>query len=198
MELGLESFGSIFTGALSAVISILTVSVAATNAQTAAQDTTNGRSSTTSRITITVIRDTSARRADTAYSRGDTALKGADSLAALRDTTMHTKDTMAVRKDTLDILTSNSSYNTVPGFRVQILTTQTLDKAIKVKAEADSLLPNYNVYIVYDSPYYKVRVGNYRARYEANQAVTYIAEHGFPGAWLVPDNVFRNPSRRPN
>lgn len=199
MELVLERCVTIFSpaGVLFVAISVLMISIAA-NAQTAVRDTSAGRTSDSSRVTIDVVQDTAGRAADTLSSKGDTARSASDSLAALIDTTIRKKDTLAVKKDTLEILTSNASYNTVPGFRVQILTTQTLDKAIRVKAEADSLLPNYNVYIVYDSPYYKVRIGNFRARYEANQAVTYIAGHGFPSAWLVPDNVFRNPVHRSN
>lgn len=166
--------------------------------QTAPADSTARQASGSLRITVTVVRDTSGKKADTLSSAQDTTRKTSDSLALKPDTTMRRKDTVAVKKDTLQILTSSAGYNTVPGFRVQVLTTQTLNKAIEVKAKADSLLPNYNVYIVYDSPYYKVRVGDFRARYEANQAVPFIAEHGFPNAWLVPDNVFRNPVRKSN
>lgn len=192
MEPVLERCASIFSpaGVLFAVISVMMISVAA-SAQTAEMDTSAGRTFDSSRVTINLAQDTAGRAIDTLSAKGDTARSVSDSLSGLSDTTMR-------KKDTLEILTSNASYNTIPGFRVQVLTTQTLDKAIKVKAEADSLLPNYNVYIVYDSPYYKVRIGNFRARYEANQAVTYIAGHGFPSAWLVPDNVFRNPVHRSN
>ena len=144
-------------------------------------------------ITVKIVRDTTAPGNDSLTSAKDTANVAADSLANLSDTTGAKSDTVAAKKDTLQILTSTASYNTTPGFRVQILTTQNLTEAIAMKAKADSLLPNYNIYIVYDSPYYKVRVGDFRARYEANQAVSYIANHGFPNAWSVPDNVFRNP-----
>lgn len=126
----------------------------------------------------------------------DTLVVHHDTLSNSADTFAARKDTLAARRDTLDIITSNETLNTIPGFRVQLMSTQDLSEAIDAKARADGLLNSYNVYIIYDSPYYKVRAGDFRARYDANQAADYIAAHGFHEAWLVPDNVFRNPGRK--
>lgn len=161
-------------------------------------DTSSNPTSSAVGIVVKIVRDTTGLKRDSLSSANDTANVATDSLSILSDTTGAKSDTVAAKKDTLQILTSAASYNTIPGFRVQILTTQNLTEAIAMKAKADSLLPSYNIYIVYDSPYYKVRVGDFRARYEANQAVNYIANHGFPNAWSVPDNVFRNPSQPSN
>ncbi len=154
--------------------------------QTASGDTTSAKqsASASASIIVKIVSDSTTVRND--------------SLTGSQDTAREKKDTVAAKKDTLEIITSSGSYNTVPGFRIQLLTTQNLSEAIGMKAKADSLLANYNIYIVYDSPYYKVRVGDFRARYEANQAIGYIADHGFPNAWSVPDNVFRNPQRKTN
>lgn len=113
-----------------------------------------------------------------------------------QDTTGIKKDTLSVRKDTLDIITGEASFNTIPGFRVQLTSTQDLLEAIDARSKADTLLNNYDVYIIYDSPYYKVRAGDFRTRYEASQAANYIASHGFPDAWSVPDNVLKNPLKK--
>ncbi len=150
--------------------------------QTSAPDTLSRTARSTIGISATVARDTLM----------------ADSLRLRADSSAVRNDTVAAKKDTLEILTSNPGYNTIPGYRVQLMSTQNLSEAIGAKAEADSLLQGYNIYIVYDSPYYKVRVGDFRARYEANQAVAAITDRGFPNAWAVPDNVFRNPPRKSN
>ncbi len=123
----------------------------------------------------------------------DTLSPGVDTLHARMDTAAAVKDTVAAKKDTLDIIVGSENYNTTPGFRVQIGSTQDLSEAINERANADTVLTDYNIYIVYDSPNYKVRAGDFRSRYDATQAANYIAAHGFPGAWLVPDSVFRNP-----
>ncbi len=185
MESFSESRGSFLStlGSLLVYFSLILLMAGIAAAQASKPDTTTGASASVG-ISITVVRDTTSGRID--------------SLAGIKDTAGTGRDTVAAKKDTLEILNSNSNYDTVPGFRVQLLTTQNLSEAIGMKAKADSLLSNINVYIVYDSPYYKVRVGDFRARYEANQAVTFVTDHGFPNAWSVPDNVFRNPPRKGN
>ncbi len=119
-----------------------------------------------------------------------------DTVLNHRDTTAIKEDTLSMRKDTLDIITNEANFNTIPGFRVQLTSTPILDDAIDARNEADTLLTSYSVYIIYDSPYYKVRAGDFRTKYEASQAANYIASHGFPDAWSVPDNVFRNPPKK--
>ncbi len=146
--------------------------------------------------TLAVFNDTLRTGLDTLAAGKSRLLNGSDTLAM--DTSAIGLDTLAATVDTLDIITSEADINTIPGFRVQLLSTQNILQAITAKTKADSLLQNYNVYIVYDSPYYKVRVGDFRARYEANQAVSYIADHGFPDAWPVPDNIYRRPPKRSN
>ncbi len=126
---------------------------------------------------------------DTLSVESDTTLIAPDSLGAK-------KDTVAVTRDTLDIITSTESLNTIPGFRVQIGSTQDLSAAVAERAKAETILTDFNVYIIYDSPYYKVRAGDFRARYDATQAANQISTRGFSEAWVVPDNVFKNPVDR--
>jgi SPOR domain len=171
-----KSFLALFAASVFALANV--------SAQTTRPDTTSHGAAASVGISITIVRDTTGVKLD--------------SLSMSHDTSVVKKDTVAAKKDTLEIISSSSSYNTTPGFRVQLLTTQNLSEAIGMKARADSVLSNYNVYIVYDAPYYKVRVGDFHARYEANQAVAFIAGRGFPNAWSVPDNVFRNPPHKSN
>ena len=162
-----------------------------------------------SRSVSEIMQDTSTAVKDTSSKMSDTLRIGADTLVVrdtlsnkldtlVMDTSAVRADTLAAKRDTLDIITSEAGLNTLPGFRVQLMSTQNLLEAISAKAKADSLLKDYNVYIVYDSPYYKLRVGDFHARYEANRAVNYIVDHGFPDAWPVPDNIFRNPAKKNN
>jgi hypothetical protein len=54
------------------------------------------------------------------------------------------------------------------------------------------------VYVVYDAPTYKVRIGDFATRLEAKNALEQIQAKGFTNAWLVPDNVVLHlPPRMP-
>jgi hypothetical protein len=46
-----------------------------------------------------------------------------------------------------------------------------------------------SVYVVYDAPVYKIRVGDFVNRYEANQRLPEFTEKGYRDAWIVPDRI---------
>jgi hypothetical protein len=82
---------------------------------------------------------------------------------------------------------------TIPGFRIQVFLTQDIDEANSIKDTVTAQLPDDWVYVIYDSPYYKVRVGNFPDRSSANLMVKKLVIGGYKDAWVVPDNVLKNP-----
>jgi len=85
----------------------------------------------------------------------------------------------------------------VDGFRVQVLSTQDLNEANHLMIELSSLFGN-EVYIVFNSPNYKVRVGNFRFRGNAEKARQRIVDLGHRAAWIIRTRVSNNqpPGRR--
>ena len=86
-----------------------------------------------------------------------------------------------------------SPPETVPGFRIQILATTEIDEANALRTEISNLPRIDSVYVSYDSPYYKVRVGDFRSRPDANLLLKLLIESGYKDAWIVADRVFKNP-----
>jgi len=80
---------------------------------------------------------------------------------------------------------------TILGFRIQILSTSNIDEADLSRTTAQQLFLSDTVYVVYDPPVYKVRVGDFETRVEANRRLPDVQERGFKDAWVVPDNVLR-------
>lgn len=92
---------------------------------------------------------------------------------------------------------STAIPETIPGFRVQILLTQDIEHAQQTKENITPLLTEEWVYIVYDSPNYKVRVGDFTDRSSANQLGKKLIDAGYKNAWVVPDRVLKNPPLKP-
>ena len=46
-----------------------------------------------------------------------------------------------------------------------------------------------SVYVVYDPPVYKVRVGDYTSRLEASRKLSTFIDKGYPDAWIVADRI---------
>ena len=86
----------------------------------------------------------------------------------------------------------------VSGFRVQIISSSNIDEAKQMKTAAESLFPGEWFYLVYDAPAYKLRVGNFLARFEADRFAKLLSEKGYKDAWVVPERVYRNPPPRPS
>jgi hypothetical protein len=92
---------------------------------------------------------------------------------------------------------SEAVSDTVQGFRVQVLFSQEIEIATALRDTLNTLLPEEYVYIVYEQPYYKVRIGNYTDRVAANNMLRQIIGKGYNDAWVVPDNVLTNLPPKP-
>ena len=83
---------------------------------------------------------------------------------------------------------SNKSANGIQGYRVQIFFGSERKNATDAKTKLLQLLPDEEVYLIYQQPYFKVRVGDYRTRLEA-EAVYRKLINDFDKAFIVPDKI---------
>ncbi len=77
----------------------------------------------------------------------------------------------------------------VQGFRIQMYSSSNYDEANKMKLYLQEHITPDSVYIIFDAPVYKVRIGDFRNRYEANQRLLQLISEGHRDAWVVPDKV---------
>jgi hypothetical protein len=89
-------------------------------------------------------------------------------------------------------LPNDSSYVEIvetQGFRIQIFASGNIDEATAAQRVLRNKVSD-SVYVVYDPPVYKVRVGDYASRLEANQRLTRIVNAGYDDAWVVADKIY--------
>jgi hypothetical protein len=82
----------------------------------------------------------------------------------------------------------------VQGFRVQVFSSSNFDDASLMKSQTLRKFKDDSIYVVYDAPVYKVRVGDFLNRYEANQRLPEFVEKGYRDAWVVPDRIVQRRS----
>ena len=85
----------------------------------------------------------------------------------------------------------NTKKAGIDGFRVEIFFSSELDalaQARSKKVEFLSIYPEHVVYIKYDAPNFRVRIGDYRTKNEALKLHKKI-EGSYPMAFIVPDNI---------
>ena len=81
------------------------------------------------------------------------------------------------------------------GFRIQIFSSSNIDDVTDARLLAAEKMAPDSVYLLYDAPVYKVRVGDFISRYEANQKLPDIVEKGYRDAWVVPDRIVQRKVR---
>lgn len=104
--------------------------------------------------------------------------------------TVFSEDVSQRRADSL----RNAAEESVPGWRVQICAIASETKAREILQQAEDVFEkfeNLKVYFTYDSPYYKVRLGDCITRYQADRLLQVAMENGFNDAWVVKTNVFK-------
>lgn len=129
-------------------------------------------------------------------------------LASLLVVAGHTfsQDTIVVRKDSrLDVLnakqaainkisakmTSNGLFR---GFRLQVINTRSREQAFQVKTELLQRFPEEKTYLLYQSPYFKVRIGNFLERPAAEEFKKMVAKQYPQGVFVIEDAIEYKPT----
>ncbi|MFO7977668.1 MAG: hypothetical protein R6U64_03335 [Bacteroidales bacterium] len=79
----------------------------------------------------------------------------------------------------------------IPGFRIQVHVESGNQSRVRIqnkKFEFEELFPQIHSYIVYDAPYFKLRVGDFRTRLEARKVWEQIASE-YGDAFIVVDEI---------
>lgn len=108
--------------------------------------------------------------------------------------TYNEDSTMAVIRDSrFDQLVAkqkeqNLSNQSMPGYRIQIYFGGNRQKASEAKLNFNSKFADIPAYITYQQPNFKVRVGDFRNRYDAQKMMKDL-EGMYPTLFIVPDEV---------
>jgi hypothetical protein len=86
---------------------------------------------------------------------------------------------------------NNKTNNSIDGFRVEIFFSSDVDakqKALRKKVEFLSIYPENTVHVLYVSPNFRVRVGDFRTKNEALKLYREI-KTTYPVAFIVTDKI---------
>ncbi|MCK5075503.1 MAG: SPOR domain-containing protein [Calditrichia bacterium] len=91
--------------------------------------------------------------------------------------------------------TSAMMEKKVNGFRIQIFATKDREQAYLLKEEALQIFgkDTINVYIEFDAPYYKIRIGDCVTRNQAANIKNIARNKGYNKAWVVKAQVYEFP-----
>lgn len=124
----------------------------------------------------------------------DTAGKKKDSTSVI----VH-KDhrlTLLVRKQaTINEVTSRESKRTDKGFRLMIISTSNREEALAAKTKVYTYFPELKAYLWHQSPYYKVKAGNFRDREDAESYRRRLNTYFPKGVFIMKDIIEAKPEK---
>ncbi|WP_439506143.1 SPOR domain-containing protein [Sediminibacterium sp.] len=115
------------------------------------------------------------------------------------------RDTIIIEKDPrLDILVSKqgqinkrtammTSTGLYKGFRLQVISTPKRDDANQVKTDLMNRFPDQKSYTFFQSPNFKVRIGNFLKKEEAEKYRNQISKFFPKGIYIVEDTIEYTP-----
>jgi len=83
---------------------------------------------------------------------------------------------------------TDSTFFSVEGFRIQLLATQDRFNAEKFKSELEKIYKN-KIYIIFEAPNYKVRVGDFINRKSAEEMRQNLSKKGYTTAWIIRSKI---------
>jgi hypothetical protein len=88
-------------------------------------------------------------------------------------------------------IANNRHKDGIPGYRIRVysnLGTNARQESQEIRSKFYEEFPDIPVYREYDSPYFKVYVGDFRTKIEAIKSLKQI-KRLFPAAFVVPDQI---------
>ncbi len=96
---------------------------------------------------------------------------------------------LVAKQAEINELTSRDSRRTGKGFRLMIISTNNRDEAIAAKTKVYTYFPELKAYLWHQSPYYKVKAGNFKDRKEAEDYQKKMNAYFPKGVFIMNDIV---------
>ena len=131
------------------------------------------------------------------------------SLMAQTDTThkqVHDSITVIIHKDAridelvskqanINEITSRDGRRTDKGFRLMIISTTNRDEALAAKTKIYTYFPDLKAYLWYQSPYFRVKAGNFKDRKDAENYQKRMNTYFPRGVFIMKDVIEVKPGK---
>ena len=85
--------------------------------------------------------------------------------------------------------TSREARRFGKGYRVLVINTNKRDEAVAAKTKVYTYFPELKSYLIYQSPFYKLKVGNFKERKEAEDYLERLRIYFPQGVYIMTDTI---------
>jgi hypothetical protein len=101
----------------------------------------------------------------------------------------HRLDLLIQKQEELNKKAYLENKKSIPGFRVMVITTNDRTKALDVKTTLLRDFPEHKTYLIYQSPNFKVQIGNFKTQTDAEKLRKTIVRLYPDGVIIVPTTI---------
>jgi hypothetical protein len=91
--------------------------------------------------------------------------------------------------------TARESRRTMRGYRLMVINTNKRDEAIAAKTKIYTYFPELKAYLLYQSPYFKLKAGNFKTRDEAEDYQKKLNAFFPKGVFIISDIIEIKPEK---
>lgn len=91
--------------------------------------------------------------------------------------------------------TTRDARRSAPGYRIQVINTSDRTAAINAKTKVYQLYPELKAYLLYQAPYFRLKVGNFKERKEAEEYLKMLSKEFPRGVNIVRDTIEVKPEK---
>ena len=106
-------------------------------------------------------------------------------------------DLLIKKQIEINEITTRNSRRSAQGYRIQVISTNNRTKAMEAKTKIYQRFPELKAYLMYQSPFFKLKVGNFTEREEAESYLQDILTLFPTGVYVVRDIVEVKPEKSP-
>jgi hypothetical protein len=91
-----------------------------------------------------------------------------------------------------------AAARTMKGYRLLVINTSKRNEAIDAKTKVYTYFPDLKAYLVYQTPYFKLKAGNFKTREEAENYKNSMSAIFPKGVFIVHDTIEVKPEKENN
>jgi hypothetical protein len=104
-------------------------------------------------------------------------------------------DLLLKKQGDVNAAIKKANARTARGYRLLVINTNKRDEAIAAKTKVYTNFPELKAYLVYQSPYFKLKVGNFKTRDEAQQYQKTLGYYFPKGVFIIGDTIEITPEK---
>ncbi len=104
-------------------------------------------------------------------------------------------DMLVDKQANINVAVKKANGYTMQGYRLLIVNTSNRNEAIEAKTKVYTNFPQLKAYLLYQTPYFKLKAGNFKTRDEAEKYQKKMNTIFTKGVYIIPETIEIKPDK---